>query len=136
MDKNGDCTSPIGQFPGDSGCTAYCEQRITMSYGQERPFTGAYCSDTDTCSVSTGEQFQFTEQWSINAGINVGKRDLNSNSLVKRDDVSVDVIKASLTLGATYTWSKSYTYTESTGHQQNATPNVCGYWTFVPYMME
>lgn len=41
LDSKGYCSKPIPNVPGKEGCSAYCEIRLTLKYGQEMPMSGA-----------------------------------------------------------------------------------------------
>jgi hypothetical protein len=125
LDSNGHCSSGIPSTPGAAGCSAYCEIRLTMTYGQEVPYSDGYCPGNTVCTVTTGTSITVTNTYTINGGTSIKKRD-------GEDPVELSI---AFNLGASYSYSTSLTYTVTTGLQQPAQPNVCGYWTFVPYMM-
>jgi hypothetical protein len=125
----------------DQGCSAYCEQNISMGYGKETHFTSSFCQATDLCTIATGTTITYTNQYTISASLDFGlkKRDVsNSTNLSKRDNVPVSAtnIKASFNLGASYSYSTSIGYTTSETHVRDAKDTGCGYWTFIPYIME
>lgn len=96
-----------------------------MTYGQEVPFSSSSCDQNTTCSISTAEGVSVTTQVSINGGVTLRKRDISDVEL-----------QAAFNIGATYSYSKSLSYTVTAGQQKILNANQCGYWTFVPYMME
>jgi hypothetical protein len=56
-------------------------------------------------------------------------------SLKKRGLEEVEVT-AAFEAGATYSFSKSLTYTTTTGQNKDLDARQCGYWTFIPYLFE
>ncbi|KAF7880024.1 uncharacterized protein EAF02_007661 [Botrytis sinoallii] len=40
LNSKGYCSKPIPNVPGKEGCSAYCEIRVTLKYGQEMPMSG------------------------------------------------------------------------------------------------
>jgi hypothetical protein len=110
-----------------------------MYYGPEQMWPNAVCNSGETCSISSGQSTSFSYTWTINGGISISsaKRDLHFNKFSKRDDSSslLDMVKASVNLGVSYSWSKSYTYSATQGFSWDASVRGCGYWTFVPYMV-
>jgi hypothetical protein len=91
-----------------------------MTYGHEVPFSDGYCSQNTVCTVGSSKAITVT-----------------NTHLVKRD-ASVDPTKlgAVFNLSASYGYSKSVAYTGGTELNMTLSQNQCGYWTFIPYMME
>jgi hypothetical protein len=122
---------------------AYCEQRITLLYGQEQPFTAGFCGEDDICSINSGVSVTYTNQWTINESINFGissKRSLVPMSFVDKRDASSGIgipsINAAINIGMSYSYSVALQYTEQVTHGRNSTDVGCGYWTFIPYIIE
>ncbi|PQE15645.1 Cerebellar degeneration-related antigen protein [Rutstroemia sp. NJR-2017a BBW] len=124
LDSSGHCSKPIPNVPGDAGCTAYCEIRVTAEYGQEVPIMDGSCQSGTTCSVSEGQSVTITNGYSINLGITGGA----GSDLSK-------VLTASFNIGASYSWSKSVGYTTTETFSKTLDDKTCGYWTFIPYLM-
>jgi hypothetical protein len=103
----------------------YCEVRLTVTYGQEVPYTDGYCPKGTGCSISKGTSVSFTNTYTVNGGV----------TLSKRDDADPLALKAAFNLGASYSFSESITHTTTTELNQPIDPNNCGYWTFIPYLM-
>ncbi|KAF2205692.1 hypothetical protein GQ43DRAFT_467956 [Delitschia confertaspora ATCC 74209] len=142
VDGKGHCSKPIRNVPGKEGCTGYCEVRITMSYGQEVPFSSSTCPELTTCRVDKAESVTITNTYTINVGITggVGKRDETSSnpalSLLPREEGAESILKASFDVGASYSWSKAVSYGTTRSYLKELSANQCGYWTFVPFIME
>ena len=151
MDDGGYCSSPIGDMADDwVGCSAYCEVRLTPRYGREDPFEGGSCPSSSTCIISKGKSLTYTTTFEINAGITLRSRnDIGSLSpdgtisvgdlhLVPRDDPNplADILKSIFNAGASLSWSKSVTYSETEGKNFIMQANECGYITFVPWFIE
>jgi hypothetical protein len=98
-----------------------------MTYGQEVPFTDGFCPNNTDCTVSVGTAVTVTNTFSLNAGVSVKKRDISADDPIE--------LEATFNIGASYSYSKSLTFTVSTTLHEYATPNLCGYWTLIPYMM-
>jgi hypothetical protein len=125
VDSSGHCSKPIPNVPGNEGCNAYCEIRVTIGYGQEIPFMDGSCQSGTTCTVSKGQSVTITNGYSINLGITGGGGEELSKALT-----------ASFDIGASYSWSKSVGYTTTEQWQINLDDKTCGYWTFIPYLVE
>jgi hypothetical protein len=108
-----------------------------MSFGPEQMWPNAFCHTGEVCTVSSGQSKSFTYTWTINGGINVGlrKKYLSLNQISKREDGILDLLKAAVDVGMSYSWSDTYTYSSTTTYTSNAAADGCGYWTFVPYMV-
>jgi hypothetical protein len=50
------------------------------------------------------------------------------------DEIS-KALTGAFDIGASYSWSKTLTYTTSTLHTKELPEGSCGYWTFIPYVM-
>lgn len=137
LDSKGHCSAYLPGTPDSKGkCLAYCEVRLTMFYGQEVPFEDAACQAESSCSISPSQSITVTNTYSFNVGASISQRDL-SDPLYARDDSSLlSSLKASFDAGASYSWSESVTYSTSQGFTENLNTTSCGYWTFVPYVME
>ncbi|KAM0308810.1 hypothetical protein ACHAO8_009633 [Botrytis cinerea] len=46
------------------------------------------------------------------------------------------VLESAFDIGATYTFSKTLTYSDTVGSKKDLGENECGYWTFIPYVLE
>jgi hypothetical protein len=107
LDANGHCSGAINSIPGDAGCSAYCEVRLTMTYGEEVPYPGSACEgpydDTAniTCTISTGSTVTVTNSAAFNVGVTLSRRDSAASAVQ---------LKAAFNLGASYTWSESVSY--------------------------
>ncbi|EMR84678.1 hypothetical protein BcDW1_6662 [Botrytis cinerea BcDW1] len=121
LDSKGYCSKPIPNVPGKEGCSAYCEIRLTLKYGQEMPMSGASCGSGTECSISTTQTISYVNTFSINAGI--------GGAVAK-------VLESAFDIGATYTFSKTLTYSDTVGSKKDLGENECGYWTFIPYVLE
>lgn len=147
-DADGTCLSwvdpHIDENPFPDICSGYCEVRLTMSYGQEVPFGISNCQAHEDCSLNSGVTVTVTTSFSINIGIEAGvgkikRDDVGANSsaiaLAKRQEGEAPGLKASFSAGASWSWSTSVGYTQ--GVTQKVTlGDYCGYWTFVPYLVE
>ncbi|RDL36987.1 uncharacterized protein BP5553_04420 [Venustampulla echinocandica] len=124
VDKDGHCPN-INRIPGREGCSAYCELTLSKGYGQEIPFHQGYCQAKTTCSVANSESVATTQTWSVNANIGMGTGEEVSKAL-----------SAVFNIGASYSQSKTLTYTVTTTQSKELGKNQCGYWTFIPFVME
>jgi hypothetical protein len=149
LDKNGHCSAEIPTNPGKQGCTAYCEQSLALKYGQEVPFDNSWCRSGETCSITKGMSVTTTQTWEINTSIGFKKRDglaelediqyinpRNADIEARDGGEDADALKATFNLGASYSFSQSVTYTETVGKSQVMNATKCGYYTFVPYVLE
>ena len=124
---------------GSQGCTAYCEQNISKSYGREVPFSAGSCEAFDECTLSIGASVTYTNQYATNGSLNfdLKNRHTSSISLSKRDNSpSIANLKASFDIGASYSYSESLRYSASVEHNRGVNDPGCGYWTFIPYIIE
>ncbi|KAL2060679.1 hypothetical protein VTL71DRAFT_9320 [Oculimacula yallundae] len=110
--NDGHCDGQMPR-PGEPGeCSVYCEVRVTYSYGEEQPYSESQCRASE-CKVAMGTTKTITTTWGIDA------------SLVK-----------AFSIGATYSYSTSVAYSLSTEQTVMLEPGECGYWTFVPVLVE
>jgi hypothetical protein len=124
LDSDGTCKGPIPGNPGDAGCNAYCEIKIRFKYGREQPYQDVDpCRYNDDCTIHRGESFSNTTGWTISTGIDGGM------------DPDASALKAGFSLGATYSWSETYTSTVSKDYKRPPGEIRCGYWTWVPWLM-
>jgi len=93
-------------------------------YGQERPYSNSACTENTTCNLSTAESVTITNSYAVNVGLSGGA------------DILSGTIKAAFDIGATYTYSEALGYTVTTAKGKDLTANQCGYWTFIPYLLE
>jgi len=147
LDSNGHCSAYLPDAPdSDGNCLAYCEVRLTTYFGQEQPFADSPCEAETTCTITTGQSIEVTNSYTFNVGISFGRRDLfnqvyASDTIAGRDSSSeggsiLSSLKAAFDAGASYTGSESITYTLSIQQQKSLNATTCGYWTFIPYVME
>lgn len=141
LDSNGHCSAPLPGVPSKAGCLAYCEVRLTMEYGQEVPFHIGTCDENTTCTIANQEQVTVTNTYQINTGISFKprkRRDLSATTFHARDEAADEATELEVTFnaGASYSYSKAVTYGVTSGQQKTLGNNQCGYWTFIPYMME
>jgi hypothetical protein len=138
LNSAGHCTGKISMDVAQTGCTAYCEVRLTMTYGQEVPFHEGTCEAGTTCMINANEAITVTNTYTINAGISLGKRGEVQEGvkvLAGRGEDTTSMLKASFDLGASYSWSESVTYGNAETQSKPLNDTTCGYWTFIPYMM-
>jgi len=78
-------------------------------------------------------------------GVNIGRRDIVSiNSTDDSYDLEIragaggleDFLKASFSAGSSFSFSKSVTYSEAHGQSKPLKKGECGYWTFIPRLIE
>jgi hypothetical protein len=124
LDSSGHCRG-IPNVPGAQGCTSYCEMTLSKGYGQEVPFHRGYCQDQTKCTVDTSESVSTTQTWTVEMKSELGTGESVSKALT-----------GGFNIGASYSWSKTLTYTTSTQNQKVLKENQCGYWTYIPYVME
>ncbi|ORY02197.1 hypothetical protein BCR34DRAFT_493308, partial [Clohesyomyces aquaticus] len=126
LNNDGYCKDAIRDVsqdnPGGSGCTAYCELRLTKKFGQEVPVTSGTCGEETDCSIAKGETVTYTSTYEINVGVS--------------DDSLADILKASFTAGASWSFSKSISYSTTAARKKKLETNECGYWTFIPFIIE
>ncbi|TGO52702.1 hypothetical protein BOTNAR_0316g00090 [Botryotinia narcissicola] len=46
------------------------------------------------------------------------------------------VLESAFDIGASYTFSKTLTYSDTAGSKITLKENECGYWTFIPYVLK
>lgn len=128
-DPDGTATSLIKPDPNDpTHCSAYVQERITMKYGQEKPYN-VECDIDLPCKLMVGKSTAKTESVEINMKFEGGLDSDGSGP------------KAAFSLGASWSWSETITNTVNAERAwaPNATDKYfteCGYFTFVPYMIE
>jgi hypothetical protein len=106
-----------------------------MSYGQEVPFEYSACVEESSCAVSENQQVTVTSTYSIDTAITIKRRDLSAELHAR--DVSIEPeLELVFNAGASYSWSTSVTYGTTQTYSQTFNGTTCGYWTFIPYMME
>jgi hypothetical protein len=96
-----------------------------MLYGLEQPFGDSDCQQGSQCSLQTATSITYTNQYGFSIG------------LKKRDGISLAGLLDAFNLGATFSYSESIQYTNT--HEQNRPDDEtsqCGYWTFVPELVE
>jgi hypothetical protein len=93
-------------------------------YGQERPYSNSACKENTSCQLSTAESVTITNSYAVNVGLS-GTADIPSST-----------IKSTFNIGATYTYSDALGYTVTNAQTKTLTANECGYWTFIPYLLE
>ncbi|KAF2666315.1 hypothetical protein BT63DRAFT_428078 [Microthyrium microscopicum] len=128
LDSAGHCISAIPSLAIDpSACTGYCEQKLTLNYGQEVPFANSHCSGVGngagntTCTLQQSQSVTVTNTVGISAGGTIGG--------------SIDDLEAAFNLGATWSWSKAVGYETTASQAASISSGMCGYWTFIPYLM-
>jgi len=97
-----------------------------MTYGPEVPFSGGFCTDDETCTLLKGTTITVTNTWTINGDIS--QKNLPVPGLGS--------IEAAFKLGTSYSESNSLAYQVTAAHQHSTEKGKCGYWTFLPYLME
>ncbi|RDL36825.1 uncharacterized protein BP5553_06177 [Venustampulla echinocandica] len=138
VDKDGHCAEALQNMEtAVRGCLGYCEKKITASYGPEVPFNQGVCQSDTTCSISAGQSVTVTNSYSLTGGVTVGtKRD--ESSLFERQAAAAGLpsLSAAVNLGASYSWSEAVAYTVASTMTKNLDKDTCGYWTFIPYIMQ
>lgn len=121
LDKDGHCDGPLPETDAEGACSSYCEVRITIKYGQEVPYESSGCSAVE-CTVAEGTGTSTTTTWEINmsAGIEGGK----------------GAVTGAFNIGASYSFSKTVSYTVEHGEKQDLKEGESGYWTWVPFLVE
>jgi len=97
---------------------------LSKGYGQEIPFNQGYCASSSSCSVANSISVSTTQTWTISGAADLGI-----------GDEILEALTSSFNLGASWSESKTLTYTTTTQHSKTTEANQCGYWTFVPYVM-
>ncbi|KAF4635845.1 hypothetical protein G7Y89_g2254 [Cudoniella acicularis] len=123
LDKSGNCQNIPG-IPGNAGCTSYCELTLSKGFGQEVPFAQGWCQGGTTCGVALAQSVTTTQTWTISIG----------SGMSSTADLS-KLLTSTFNIGASYSISKSLSYTTTVSHSKDLAAGVCGYWTFVPYVM-
>lgn len=145
LDSAGHCSAKVPMDPSQTDCTCYCEIRLTMRYGQEVPFQEGTCEASTTCTISANQAITITNTYTINGSVQLKKREEGDDdedeeevgkSLAARDSGEGIELQAAFTIGASYSWSKSVTYGNTEAQAKTLNATECGYWTFIPYMME
>lgn len=121
---NGNCIGSIPDQPGDSGCTAYCENSITFYFGEEQPYPNAGCETNTPCSWTEGKTITKTRTWTTSVEVGGGF------------DPADTGLKSSFSIGGSYAYSESYSLTSTLISGRPTGENRSGYWTFVPYMVK
>lgn len=88
---------------------------VAKGYGQEIPIDTGHCEAGDSCTYTTSESISTTQTWTVNAGVGLGTGDEISKALT-----------ASFDAGASYSWSKSITYTTGIGEKRDVFADQCG----------
>lgn len=130
MDSNGHCSSPIPNIPSSAtGCSAYCEVKLTKILGQEIPFEEGSCQGGTTCAVASGRSVSITNTYGVNT--NVG----GSVSGDIGNDIS-GILKSVINVGASYSYSQTIGYSTIILNSKDLNDTTCGYWTFIPYFIK
>jgi hypothetical protein len=96
-----------------------------MTYGREQPFGDSDCQAGDMCQLQVAQSITYTNQYSFSFG------------LKKRDGLALTSVLESFNLGATYSFSESIQYTNTQVQIRPTNESTqCGYWTFVPELVE
>ncbi|KAF7901384.1 hypothetical protein EAF00_003605 [Botryotinia globosa] len=83
--------------------------------------SGGSCGSGTECSISSTQSISYVNTFSINAG--------TGGAVAK-------VLESAFDIGASYTFSKTLTYSDTAGSKMALKENECGYWTFITYVLE
>lgn len=108
--------------PDEEGaCSAYCETSLTYKYGPELPFAGSKCS-TNECHIAKGSSVSTTYTWEINLEVGI--------------ESGAGALTGAFNIGASYSFSTSLTHSLDQEQVTDLEDGECGYWTWVPYLVE
>jgi len=123
LDSSGSCSGNIPKTPSP-GCTAYCEMSLAMGYGEEIPIPEGYCGDqTPNCPWQASKTVSNTQTWEVNTNLGLSTRE---EAVPESAAPEGAALTASFTVGASYSYSKTLSYTTSAGAGKILGPGQCG----------
>ncbi|KAI0007811.1 hypothetical protein F4779DRAFT_590297 [Xylariaceae sp. FL0662B] len=132
--KKGQCVDGIPGSPGNTGCNGYCEVKITFVYGKEIQYNNDCRANTDPCMLYQGWSVTHSETFEVSGGFSTrdGSNDTSDHDLVAREGAT-NPLKLVFNLGASYSWTDSFTriVTQAQGKPKGETR--CGHWSFIPW---
>ncbi|KAI1078337.1 hypothetical protein F5B20DRAFT_591963 [Whalleya microplaca] len=135
MNKQGYCVDGIPGSPGNTGCNGYCEVKITFVYGQEIQYNNDCRANSEPCMLLQGWSVTHSETFEVNGGIATrdSLNDTSDGDLVAREGGGSNLLKLTFNLGASYSWTDSFTrsVTQTQGKPKDETR--CGHWSFIPW---
>lgn len=89
-----------------------------MGWGQEVPIPKSYCGGQSTCSWQSSITVSTTQTWTVNTNVGLGTRE--------EAPAGDAALTASFDVGASYSYSKTLSYTTGNGDAKQLGTNQCG----------